>query len=70
MRASFKRPRVDSSSFGAPPPSHPPSTSSDPAVDAYVDSTTAAVIPPPSISDDLSIRRMLETVMTVQAAHG
>ena len=69
MRASFKRPRVDSSSSSAPPPPHPP-TSGDPAADAYVDSTTVAVIPPPSISDDLSIRRMLETVMTVQAAHG
>lgn len=70
MRASFKHPRVDSSSFGAPPPPHPPSTSGDLAANAYVDSTTAAVIPPPSISDYLSICRMLETVMTVQAAHG
>ena len=71
MRASFKRPRVNSSSFGAPPPPAPPplSTSADPAANAYVD-LTAVAIPPPSTSGDLDIRRMLETIMTVQAAHG
>ena len=65
MRASSKRPRVESSSDVASP--LPPS-SSDPTTDAYVD-LTAAVDPPPSTSDDSSIRRMLDTVMTVQAAH-
>ena len=70
MRASSKRPRVDSSSSGAPPPSPPPpSTSSDPAIDAYVD-PTAAAIPPPSTSDDSNICRMLETILTVQVANG
>ena len=70
MRASSKCPRVDSSSSGAPPPPPPPlSTSGDPAADAYID-PTAAAIPPPSTSDDSGIRHMLETVMTIQAAHG
>ena len=36
---------------------------------AYVD-LTAVVDPLPSTSDDLSIRCMLDTVMTVQATHG
>ena len=70
MRASSKRPRVDASSSSVaplPPPS--PSSSGDPAIDAYVD-LTATVVPPPSTSDDLDIHCMLETVMTVQAAHG
>ena len=30
----------------------------------------ATAVPPPSTSNDLDIRRMLETVMTVQVAHG
>jgi len=70
MRASSKRPRVDSSALGvAPPPPPPhPSFSGDPAADAYVN-LTATVAPSPSTSDDLDIRRMLETVMTVQVAH-
>ena len=61
MQASFKRSRVDSSSSGAPP--HPSSTG-DPATDAYVDPTAAAA-PPPSTLDDSDIRRMLETIMTI-----
>ena len=67
MRASFKCPRVESSS-GAPPPP-PPSSSSDPTADVFVD-PIVAVAPPPSTSDDLDICYTLETVMTVQAAHG
>ena len=67
MRASSKRPRVESS--GVAPPPRPPSSSGDPAADAYVD-PIAATVPPPSTSDDFDICRMLETVMTVQAAHG
>ena len=71
MRASFKGPRVESSSGVAPlPPPPPPFSTSDLVADAYVDPTAAAAAPPPSTSDDLDIRRMLETVMTVQAAHG
>ena len=67
MRASSKRPRVESSSGVAPPPS-PPSLG-DPTIEEFVDLTTAAA-PSPSTLDDSSIRRMLDTVMTVQAAHG
>ena len=66
MRASFKRPRVESS-FGAPPPS--PSSSGDPIADAFVH-PTATTAPPPSTSDDSSIHRMLDIVMIIQAAHG
>ena len=69
MRASSKCLKVDSSPSGAPPPP-PPSTSGDPATDAYVDPIAAAAVPSPSTSDDSNIRYMLETVMTVQAAHG
>ena len=62
MRASSTCPRVKSSLDVAPPP--PPPSSGDPTVNAYVDLTTAAA-PPPSTSDDSSIRRMLDTVMTI-----
>ena len=65
MKASSKRPKVESSTGDA---SRPPS-SSDPSVKEFVD-PTAFVDPPPSSSSDASIRSMLETVMTVQAAHG
>ena len=69
MRASSKRPRVESS-FGVaslPPP--PPFSTGDLVADAYVDPTAVAAHPP-STSDDSDIHRMLETIMTVQAAHG
>ena len=71
MRASSKCPTVDSSSFGAPPPPPPPPPSStgDLTADAYVDLTTTA-IPLPFTLDDSDIRRMFETVMTIQVAHG
>ena len=61
IRASSKRPRVESSSGVAPPP---PSSSSDPTPNAYVDPTAAAT-PPLSTLDDSSIRRMLDIVMTI-----
>ena len=65
MRASSKHPRVESSTgVVAQPPS-----SGDPIAEEFVD-PTAAVDPPPSALDDSSIRSMLDTVMTVQAAHG
>ena len=70
MRASSKCPRVDSSSSGAPPSPHPPSTSGDPAADASVHPTIAVATPPLSTSNDSNILCMLETVITVQAAHG
>ena len=68
MRASSKRPRVDSSSSGAPPPP-PPSNSGDLAADAYIDPTAIAT-PPPSASDVSSICHDLDTIMTVQVVHG
>ena len=65
MKASSKRHRVESSTGDA---SRPPS-SGDPSAKEFVNPTTA-VYPPPSSSSDSSIRSMLDTVMTIQAAHG
>ena len=65
MRASSKRPIVESSIGAA---TQPPS-SSDLTTEAYVD-PTAVVDPPPSSSGDSSIQSMLDTVMTIQATHG
>ena len=65
MRPSSERPRVES--FGVVPP--PPFSTGDTSAETFVD-PTAATVPPPSTSNDLDIRRMLETVMTIQAAHG
>ena len=67
MRASSKRPRVELSSSVTPPP--PPLFSGDSVADAFIDPIAAAV-PPPSASDVSSIRHTLDTVMTVQVAHG
>ena len=70
MRASSKRPRVEPSGVTPPPP---PSSTGDATVEEPVNPTadaTTANVPSPSTSDDSDIRRMLETVMTVQAAHG
>ena len=66
IRASSKHPRVESSSGVAPPP---PSSTGDTSTEASVNST-AATVPSPSTSDDSSILRMLETVITIHAAHG
>ena len=66
MRASSKRHKVESFSGVAPPP--PPSLG-DPTADVFVDLTTFAD-PPLSTSNNSSIRRMLDTIMTIQAAHG
>ena len=65
MKASSKRPRVQSSTSDA---SQPPSLG-DLTTEEYVDPTAAADHPPTSLSDS-SIQSMLDTVMTVQAAHG
>ena len=43
-------------------------TSGETSVDPV--GAAAAAVPPPSTSDDFDIRRTLETVMTIQAAHG
>ena len=66
MRVSSKRPRVET--FGVAPSS--PSSICDTIAEESVDLVAAINVAPPSTSDDSNIRRMLETVMTVQAAHG
>ena len=66
MRASSKCPRVETSGV-APPPSSSTGTAT---VEEPVDPAAAADVLPPSTSDDSDIRCILETVMTVQAAHG
>ena len=65
MKTSSKCPRVESSIGAA---SQPPS-SGDLTTEEFVN-PTAAVDPPPSSSSNSSIRSMLDTIMTVQAAHG
>ena len=65
LKPSSKHPRVESSTGDA---SRPP-TSSDLTAKEYVD-LTATVDRPPSSSSDSSLQRMLDTVITVQAAHG
>ena len=64
MKASSKCPRVDSSTGASRPP-----TSDDPTTKEFLDPTTAIEPPASSWSDD-SIRCMLDTIMTIQAAHG
>ena len=64
MRTSSKQSKVESS--GVAPP--PPSSTGDTSTEASVNPTIA--VPPPSTSDDSDIRRTLEIVMTIQAAHG
>ena len=65
LKASSKHPRVEFSTSDA---SRPP-TSGDPIAKEYVD-PIVAVDPPPSSSSDSSLQSMLDTVMTVQVAHG
>ena len=64
IRASSKCLRVETSGVAPPPPSFTGDTTTKESVDP------ATVVPPPSTSNDSDIRRMLETVMTVQATHG
>ena len=65
MRAGSKNPRDESSGVVPPPPTSTGDTSAKVSVDP-----TAAIVPPLSTLDDFDICRTLETVMTVQAAHG
>ena len=67
MRESSKCTRVEPSGT-APPPFSTGTTSGE----AFADPVGGGAIdvPPPSTSDDFHIRRTLETIMTVQAAHG
>ena len=67
MRASFIRPTVETSGVAPPPPFSTSDTMAKETVDPAI---AAIVVPPPSTSNDSDIRRMLEIVMTVQAAHG
>ena len=66
MRVAPSRPRSASSSAVPPPPS---STGDD---DAEMSGAVAAGadVPPLTTSDDSNIRRTLDHVLTVQAAHG
>ena len=66
MRVDPSHPKGSSS--GAIPPS-PSSIGADAAETSGVAAADANV-PPPTTSDDSDIRRMLDHVLTVQAAHG
>ena len=68
MRASSKRPRVESSGVAPPPPFFTGDTSAEASVDPVAVAVDA--VPPPSTSNDLDIRCTLETVITIQVAHG
>ena len=65
MRASSRRPKVETSGVAPPPPSSTGDTTAVESVDP-----AATTVSPPSTLDDLDIQRMLETVMTVQVAYG
>ena len=67
MRASSKRLKVESSSSGPPP--YAPSSSSDLVIDEFIDPTTTNA-PSPSASNVSSVCHTLDTIMTIQAAHG
>ena len=66
MRVGPTCPRGASSGVVPPPPS---STGADTA-EASSGGAADADVPPPTTSDDLDIRRTLDHVLTVQAAHG
>ena len=55
-----------SSSVVPPPPSSTSATTAEASGAAVAD----VDVPPPTTSDDLNIRRTLDHVLTVQAAHG
>ena len=66
LRVAPSRPRGASSSGVPPPPSSI-------GIDAAETSSAAAAdadVPPPTASDDSDIRRTLDHVLTIQAAHG
>ena len=64
MKASSKRPRVESFTSASRPP-----TSGDPTAEEFVD-PTVVVEPLASSLGNTSIQSMLDIVMIVQAAHG
>ena len=67
MRVDPSGPRGTSSGDVPPPPS---STGVDAAETSGAGGGAAADVPPPTTSDDSDIRRMLDHVLTVQAAQG
>ena len=67
MRESSKSLRVEPSGT-TPPPSSIGTTSGEASADPV--GAAATVVPPPSTSGDFDIHRTLETIMTIQAAHG
>ena len=67
MKESSTHPKVESSGT-IPPPSFIGTTSGEASANPI--GAAVADVPPPSTSDDFDIRRTLETVMTVQVAHG
>ena len=68
MRESSKRPHVEPS--GIAPIASSIGTTSGEASANPVGAAAVVAIPPTSTSNDFDIRRTLETVMTVQVAHG
>ena len=68
IRESSKRPRVKPFGTAPPPPSSTCTTSGEASADPV--GAAAAAIPLPSTLDDFDICRTLETIMTVQVAHG
>ena len=68
MRESSKRPRVEPSSTAPHSPSFTGTTSDEAFANPI--GVAAAAVPPPSTLDDFDICCTLDTVMTVQAAHG
>ena len=66
LRVAPSRPRGVSS--GAVPP--PPSSTGADAAETSGGAAANADVPPPTTSDDSDIRRTLDHVLTVQAAHG
>ena len=66
MRVGSTRPRGESSGVVPPPPS---STGAD-TVEKSSAGTTDADVPSPTTSDDSDIRRTLDHVLIIQAAHG
>ena len=66
MRVGSTHPRGESSS--AVPP--PPSSTGAATAEASGAATAEANVPPSTTSDDSDIRRTLDHVLTIQAAHG
>ena len=60
--------RLSGKSSGAVPP--PPFSTGADTVEAFGRAVADAYVPPPTTSDDSDIRRTMDHVLTVQAAHG